>query len=67
MRRLLLIGGAAALIALPSVALAGEPEQIDEPDPTAEADRPPMASISGVISRTSGINRALGSRLGSAV
>jgi hypothetical protein len=37
MRRLLLIGGAAALIALPSVALADEPEQIDEPDPTAEA------------------------------
>lgn len=37
MRRLLLIGGAAALIALPSVALAGETEPIDEPDPTAEA------------------------------
>ena len=37
MRKLLLIGGAAALIALPSAALADEPEQIDEPDPTAEA------------------------------
>ena len=37
MRKLLLIGGAAALIALPSAALAAEPELIDEPDPTAEA------------------------------
>jgi len=37
MRKLLLIGGAAALIAVPSAALAAEPEQIDEPDPTAEA------------------------------
>ena len=37
MRKLLLIGGAAALIALPSAALADEPELIDEPDPTAEA------------------------------
>lgn len=37
MRKLLLIGGTAALIALPSAALADEPEQVDEPDPTAEA------------------------------
>src|SRR5690348_10461515 len=37
------------------------------PDPTAEAEPPPIASISGVISRTSGIRRAVGSRFGSAV
>ena len=30
------------------------------PDPTADAEPPPMASISGVISRTSGISRAVG-------
>ena len=37
------------------------------PEPTADAEPPPIASISGVISRTSGISRAVGSRLGSAV
>ena len=37
MRKLLLVGGAAALIALPSVALADDTEQVNEPDPTAEA------------------------------
>lgn len=36
MRRLLLVGGAAALIALPSAALADTAEQVPENDPTAE-------------------------------
>ncbi len=36
MRKLFLIGGAAALIALPSVALADTSEQVPETDPTAE-------------------------------
>lgn len=37
MRKLLIVGGAAALIAVPSVALAVDTEQVDEPDPTADA------------------------------
>lgn len=36
MRRLLLAGGAAVLIALPSTALAETAEQVPESDPTAE-------------------------------
>jgi hypothetical protein len=36
MRKLLLIGGASALIALPAVALAQAPEQVPETDPAAE-------------------------------
>ena len=34
---MLLIGGAAALIALPAAALADDTERIDDPDPTADA------------------------------
>ena len=37
------------------------------PRPTSEAESPAIASISGVISRTKGMNRAAGSLLGSAV
>ncbi len=37
------------------------------PDPTADAEPPPFASISGVISRISGMSLAAGSRFGSAV
>ena len=33
------------------------------PEPTADAEPPPMASISGVISRTSGMSRAAGSQV----
>ena len=37
------------------------------PEPTADAEPPPMASISGVMSRISGMSRAVELRLGSAV
>ena len=37
------------------------------PEPTSEAERPPMASISGVILSTSPMKVAAGSLFGSAV